>query len=80
MEAKLIPSEKVINFQRTTRRYIPEDRTLLNHRCQNFRSYIIIISSYSSTDTPHDFSEYTHYQQCKFIFGEEIETAMPNGK
>jgi hypothetical protein len=26
-------------FQRTIRRYIPEDRTLHNHRCQNFESY-----------------------------------------
>jgi hypothetical protein len=32
-------SEISIDFQRTTRRYIPEDRALQNHRCKNLRSY-----------------------------------------
>jgi hypothetical protein len=27
--------------QRTTRRYIPEDGTLHNHRCENLKSYLI---------------------------------------
>jgi hypothetical protein len=31
-------SETTAHFQRTTRRYIPEDRTLHNHRCENLRS------------------------------------------
>jgi hypothetical protein len=35
-------SETSVDFQRTTRRYIPEDRTLRNHRCENLISYIII--------------------------------------
>jgi hypothetical protein len=30
------------DFQRTTRRYIPEDRTLHNHRYENLKSYIIL--------------------------------------
>jgi hypothetical protein len=34
-------SETSADFQRTTRRYIPEGRTLHNHRCENLRSYII---------------------------------------
>jgi hypothetical protein len=29
----------VCYFQRTTRRCIPEDRTLHNHRCENFKYY-----------------------------------------
>jgi hypothetical protein len=29
-----------VDTQRTTRRYIPEDCTLHNHRCENLRSYI----------------------------------------
>jgi hypothetical protein len=33
-------SDTSVDFQRTTRRYIPEDRHLHNHRCQNLKSYI----------------------------------------
>jgi hypothetical protein len=33
-------SETSVNFQRTTRRYIPEDSTVHNHRCENLKSYI----------------------------------------
>jgi hypothetical protein len=32
-------SEASVDFQRTTRRYIPEDRTFHNHRCENLKSY-----------------------------------------
>jgi hypothetical protein len=39
MEA-IYPSETSIDTQRTTRRYIPEDDTLHNHRCENLESYI----------------------------------------
>jgi hypothetical protein len=38
-------SETSIVFQRTIRRYIPEDRTLHNHRCENLKSSIIYYSS-----------------------------------
>jgi hypothetical protein len=30
-------SETYVNFQRTTRNYIPEDNALHNHRCENSR-------------------------------------------
>jgi hypothetical protein len=30
-----ISFENLVDFQRTTRHYIPEDRTSLNHRCAN---------------------------------------------
>jgi hypothetical protein len=33
-------SETSVDFQRTTRRYIPEDGTRLNHRCENLKSDI----------------------------------------
>jgi hypothetical protein len=33
-------SETSAGFKRTTRRYIPEDRTLHNHRSENLGSYI----------------------------------------
>jgi hypothetical protein len=32
--------ETSADFQRTTRRYIPEDGTLHNHRCENLKCYI----------------------------------------
>jgi hypothetical protein len=38
MEA-IYSSATSVQIQRTTRRYIPEDRTLHNHRCENLRSY-----------------------------------------
>jgi hypothetical protein len=40
MEA-ICSSETSVETQRTTRRQIPEDDTLHNHRCENFRSYIM---------------------------------------
>jgi hypothetical protein len=38
MEA-IYSSERSVDFQRTTRRYIPEDSSLHNHRCENLKSY-----------------------------------------
>jgi hypothetical protein len=35
-------SETSVDFQRTTRRYIPEDKTLHNHRCENLKLYNFI--------------------------------------
>jgi hypothetical protein len=32
-------SEMSVDFQRTTRRYISENRTIRKHRCENLRSY-----------------------------------------
>jgi hypothetical protein len=32
-------TETSVDFQHTTRRYIPEDRTLHNQRCENFKCY-----------------------------------------
>jgi hypothetical protein len=29
------------DFQRTTRRYIPEDSILYNHRCENLKYYFV---------------------------------------
>jgi hypothetical protein len=39
MEA-IYSSETSVYFQRTTWCYIPEDRTLHNHSCENLKSYI----------------------------------------
>jgi hypothetical protein len=37
-------SETSVDFERTTRRYIPDDSTLHNHRCENLKSYKFILS------------------------------------
>jgi hypothetical protein len=37
-------SETSVEFQRTTRRYIPEGSTLHKHRCENLKSYIRVAS------------------------------------
>jgi hypothetical protein len=39
METKC-SSEMSVEYQRTTQRYIPEDITLHNHRCENLNSYL----------------------------------------
>jgi hypothetical protein len=36
-------SKTSVAFQRTTWRYIPEDRTLRNHCCENLKSYVNIL-------------------------------------
>jgi hypothetical protein len=36
-------SETSVSFQRTTGRYIPNDRTLQNHRCENLKCYNILL-------------------------------------
>jgi hypothetical protein len=38
--SRLCSSETSVDFQRNTRRYIPEDSTLHKHRCENLKSYI----------------------------------------
>jgi hypothetical protein len=35
-------SETSVDFQRTIWRYIPKDRTLYNHRCENLKSYVTV--------------------------------------
>jgi hypothetical protein len=36
-------SEISVAFQRTTRHYLPEDRTLHNHCCENLKAYVVFI-------------------------------------
>jgi hypothetical protein len=38
-------SETSVDTQRNTRRHIPEDDTLHNHRCEKLKSYIDLSSS-----------------------------------
>jgi hypothetical protein len=41
MEATCSP-RTLVDFQQTTQRYVPEDRTLHNHQCENTKSYFVI--------------------------------------
>jgi hypothetical protein len=42
---RIVPqsSEQASGTQRTTRRHIPEENTLQNHRCENLKSYIFLL-------------------------------------
>jgi hypothetical protein len=42
MEA-ICSSETSVATQQITRRHIPEDDTLHNHRCENLKSYIVLL-------------------------------------
>jgi hypothetical protein len=42
-------------FKRTTRRYIPEDRTLHNHGCENLRSYMKVFKFHRKVNSVSDF-------------------------
>jgi hypothetical protein len=54
MAAKFI-SETSVGFQRTTRRYIPEDRTLHKHYCENLKSYKYEYGAVSVSGFPRKF-------------------------
>jgi hypothetical protein len=50
-------SETSVDFQMTTQRYIPEDRTLHNHRCEKLKSY-----------TVHDmFTDHNSYNITEYV-------------
>jgi hypothetical protein len=42
MTEAICSSETSVDFQRATRRYIPEDSTLHKHRCENLKSYLSV--------------------------------------
>jgi hypothetical protein len=43
-------SETLVDFQRTTRRYVPECSALHNHCCENLKSYILQLVSFTLTE------------------------------
>jgi hypothetical protein len=55
MEALCSP-ETSVDFQRTTRRYIPEDSTLHNHRCENLTSMEETVSSWNMAQVLPDYT------------------------
>jgi hypothetical protein len=54
MEA-ICSSETSVASQQTTRRHIPEDYTLHNHRCENLKSYKSIADSFRHSFPPFVF-------------------------
>jgi hypothetical protein len=51
MEA-VYSSETSVGTQRTTRRYIPEDGPLHNHRCENLKFFLVFV--YKATNQQYD--------------------------
>jgi predicted GIY-YIG superfamily endonuclease len=47
------PASKQVATQRTTRRHIPEDDTLQNHRCENLKSYTTLYLFTCSLNSPN---------------------------
>jgi hypothetical protein len=47
MEA--ICSETLVDTQRTTRRYIPKGDTFHNYRCENLKSYKVLVNKQTKT-------------------------------
>jgi hypothetical protein len=54
MEA-ICSSETSVETHLTTRHHIPEDDTLHNHRCENLKSYILMLSSHICLGLPTSF-------------------------
>jgi hypothetical protein len=48
----------VIDFQRTTQGYIPEDITLHNHRCENLRSFILKVTFFQNEPKLYSFKNF----------------------
>jgi hypothetical protein len=46
-------SETSVDFQLTTRRYIPDDGTIQKHRCENLKSYIYTIWAETQKESDH---------------------------
>jgi hypothetical protein len=53
MEA-ISSSETSVDFEQITRRYIPEDSTLHNHRCDNLKSYFQLLDYIAMNGTLTD--------------------------
>jgi hypothetical protein len=58
-------SETSVEFQRITRRYIPEDRRIHNYRCGNFKSYEFLFGR----DSNRVKSKYSFSNMYTNIFG-----------
>jgi hypothetical protein len=79
-------SETSVDFQRTTRRYIPNDRTLLNHFCENLKSYIFSnqlvnpATSSPADDVHHDVIPPKLLLTNRFYFQQTSSIHEPVGK
>jgi hypothetical protein len=57
----ICPTETSVDFQRSTWRHIPEDRTLYNHRCGNMKSY----AGARNQGGGEELGEYLHVKDMK---------------
>jgi hypothetical protein len=69
MEA-IYSSETSVDFQRITRRYIPEDITLESYRWENLKSYRMIKFDYSNPSTLKYSASQTFSSVCISLSGE----------
>jgi hypothetical protein len=46
MKEATFSAETSAEFQLTTRRYLSEDRTLRNHRCENLKFYVSYVAGH----------------------------------
>jgi hypothetical protein len=60
--------ETSVETQRTTRRHIPEDYTLHNHRCENLKSYNNI-----GLDKDFEMGAMAHYKELSLDSPEDNE-------
>jgi hypothetical protein len=51
----------IVEIQRNTRCYIPEDRILHNHRCENLKSHVILVLHEGVIST----NNYVHISYCR---------------
>jgi hypothetical protein len=71
----------LVDFQWTTRHYIPEDSTLHNHSPKNLKSYKIVICSVTVSQTGDSTTIIAREQLCEhvvFLFQCDSDTAKPN--
>jgi hypothetical protein len=57
--SKICSSETSVDFRRNTRRCIPDDSTLHNHRCENLKSYVVFMEVICSSETSVEFRRTT---------------------
>jgi hypothetical protein len=68
----ILPTETSIHFQPSTRRYIPEDRTLLNHRCEKLRAYTLRAVLSADVKLPECKDNHSHQSVAKVEISEDM--------
>jgi hypothetical protein len=76
-------SETSVDFQLTTRRYIPDDRPLHNHSCEHLRSYnaficLVVLGMYHDYELRKRSEEYENIETngCSSLFERNEDTPV----